>query len=87
MARYSSTFGNKLQIMVGISKEYGFTLNFDMPRPFNPCKTELPRKMANRIRLPNGLLDPRVEVEQRTHSGDDIGKNRNSDEKIYYFAY
>ena len=27
------------------------------------------------IRLPNGLLYPRVEVEQRTHSGDEIGKN------------
>ena len=25
------------------------------------------------IRLPNGLLYPRVEVEQRTHSGDEIG--------------
>ena len=24
------------------------------------------------IRLPNGLLYPRVEVEQRTHSGDEI---------------
>ena len=26
------------------------------------------------IRLPNGLLYPRVEVEQRTHSGDEIVK-------------
>ena len=28
------------------------------------------------IRLPNILLYPRVEVEQRTHSGDEIGDNR-----------
>ena len=34
MARYSSNFGNKLQIMVGIGKEYGFKLNFDLPRSF-----------------------------------------------------
>ena len=34
MACYSSNFGNKLQMMVGIGKEYHFTLNFDMPRPF-----------------------------------------------------
>ena len=27
------------------------------------------------IRLPNGLLYPRVEVEQQTHSGDEIGPN------------
>ena len=26
------------------------------------------------IRLQNGLLYPRVEVEQQTHSGDEIGK-------------
>ena len=74
MARYSSNFGNKLQIMVGIGKEYGFKLNFDMPRSFTQRKSELRPKMANSpIRLPNGLLYPRVEVEQRTHSGDEIG--------------
>ena len=39
MARYSSNFGNKLQIMVGIGKEYGFTSNFVMPRSFTTCKT------------------------------------------------
>ena len=27
------------------------------------------------IRLPNGLLYPRVEVEQRTHSGDEIERH------------
>ena len=40
-------FGNKWQIMVGIGKEYGFKLNFDMPRSFTQCKSELRPKMAN----------------------------------------
>ena len=47
MAWYSSNIGNKLQMMVGIGKEYSFTSDFDMPRPFTPLKTELQRKMAN----------------------------------------
>ena len=47
MARYSSNFGNELQIMVGIGKEYGFKLNFDMPRSFTQRKSELRPKMAN----------------------------------------
>ena len=34
MARYSSNFGSKLQMMVGTGKEYGFTSNLDMPRSF-----------------------------------------------------
>ena len=46
-ACYSSNFGDKLQMMVGIGKEYGSTLNFDMPRLFTVRKTELPRKMVN----------------------------------------
>ena len=45
----------------------GFSLNLDMPRPFTPRKMEL-----QPIRLPNGLLYPRVEAKQRTHSGDEI---------------
>ena len=47
MACCSLNFRNKFQMMVGIGKEYGFTLNFDMPRLFTQRKTELPRKMAN----------------------------------------
>ena len=47
MARYSSNFGNKLQIMVGIGKENGFKLNFDMPRSFTQRKSKLRPKMAN----------------------------------------
>ena len=60
--------------MVEMGKEYGFPLNFDMLRPFTPCKTELPRKTELQpIKSPNGLLYPRLEVEQRTYSGDEIG--------------
>ena len=47
MACVSSNFGNTLPMMVGIGKEYGFTSNFDMPRPFTPHETELPFKMVN----------------------------------------
>ena len=47
MACYSSNFENKLQTMVGIGKEYSFTLNFDMPRPFATRETKLRCKMAN----------------------------------------
>ena len=46
-AFYSSNFGNKLQMMVEIGKEYRFTLNFDMPWPFTQRKRELLCKMAN----------------------------------------
>ena len=47
VARYSSNFGNKLQMMVGRGKECGFTSNFDMPRSFTLRKSELQPKMAN----------------------------------------
>ena len=47
MACYSSNFGFRFQMMAGISKKYGFTLSFDIPRLFTPRKKELPRKMAN----------------------------------------
>ena len=46
MARHSSNFGNILQMIVGISREYVFTSNFDIRRPFTQRKTELPRKTA-----------------------------------------
>ena len=39
------------------------------------------------IRLPNGLLYPRVKVEQRTHSGeysgDEIVSNRHSEMRLH----
>ena len=54
--------------MVDLDRESGFPSNFDMPRPNNPRKAKL-----QPIKLPNGLLYPRVEVEQRTHSGDEVG--------------
>ena len=47
MARYSSNFRNKLQMVVGIGKECGFTSNFDMPRSFTQHKKELRHKMVN----------------------------------------
>ena len=47
MARYSSNFGNKLQMMAAIAKERGFTSNFDMPKSFTPRKTKLRHKMVN----------------------------------------
>ena len=47
MALYSPNFGNKLQMIVGMGKECGFTSNFDMPRSFTPRKSELRSKMAN----------------------------------------
>ena len=44
------------------------------------CRGRLPAQIGVRaqngeqpIRLPNGFLYPRVEVEQRTHYGDEIG--------------
>ena len=60
--------------MVEMGKECGFQSNFDMSRPFTPRKMELPRKAEfEPIKSPNGLSHPRVAVEQRTHSGDEIG--------------
>ena len=70
MARYSSNFGNKLQMMVETGKECGFTSNFDLPRSFTPRKLDLWPKMAN---SQSDYRTARVEVEQRTHSGDEIG--------------
>ena len=73
MACYASNLTNKLQMMVDMGKEYRFTLNFNMLRSFTPRKSELqPKNGEQPIRLPNGLLYPRVEVEQRTHSGEEI---------------
>ena len=56
--------------MVEMGKECGFRSNFDMPRPFNPRKAEL-----QPIKSPNGLMYPKVDVEQRTHSGDEIDRS------------
>ena len=59
--------------MVEMGNECGFPSNFDMFRPFTPHKTELLRKTELQpIKSLNGLLYPRVEVEQQTHSGDKI---------------
>ena len=42
----------------------------------SPRKTKIPRKTELQpIKLPNGLSYPRVEEEQRTHSGDKIGSS------------
>ena len=60
--------------MVGIGKEYSFTLNFDMPRLFALRKTEYRRKMANiqsDCRTASCIPE---EVEQRTHSGVEIAR-------------
>ena len=46
MARYSSSFGDKLQIKVGIGKEYGFMSIFDMSKSFARRKTELAHTKA-----------------------------------------
>ena len=60
--------------MVEMSKECRFPSTFDIPRPFTTHKTELPRKTELKpIKSPNGLVYPRVEVQQRTHSWDEIG--------------
>ena len=78
MACYSSNFATKLQMVIDVGKEYLFTLNFNMPRSFTRRKSDLwPKNVAYKngeqpIRLPNGLLYPRVEAEQRTHSWDEI---------------
>ena len=52
-------------MMVEVGKEFGFTSNSDMPMSVQ--NGEQP------IRLSNGLLYPRVDVEQRTSSGEEIG--------------
>ena len=71
MARYSSNFGNELQVVVEIRKEYGFTSNLYMPRPFTPTQNkDTAQNDKQPVRLPTGLLYPRVEVEKRAHSGD-----------------
>ena len=70
MDRYSSNLGNMLQMMVGIGKECGFTSNFEVVYPTQIGVTAQNGEQTNR--LLNGLLYPRVEVEQRTHSGDSI---------------
>ena len=63
--------------MVDMGKECGFPLNFGVPRPSTPRKTELRRKTELQpIKSPNRLLYARVEVEQRTNSGDEIINNR-----------
>ena len=73
MARYSSNFGNKLQLMVGIGKKCSFTSSFNMPQPFTPKQNGVTAQNGEQpIRLPKGSLHLRVEVEQRTHSGDEI---------------
>ena len=69
MARYSSNFGNKLQMMAKISTEYGFTSNTAVFPTQNGVTAQ---NGEQQIRLQKGLLYPRVEVEQRTHSGDEI---------------
>ena len=54
-------------------------------RRISSCRGRLPRvkrnygakwRTANQIALPNCLLYPRVEVQQQTHSGDEIGELR-----------
>ena len=61
--------------MVEMGKEFGFPSNFDIPRPFTPSQYGLAAQNGEQpIGLPNGLLYPRVEAEQGTHSGDEIGE-------------
>ena len=80
MARYSSTIGKKLPMMVGIGKEFDFTSNFDMPWLFTPGKTELRRKMAaanqiaerplvyqSRGRTTNSLSEDEIEKYKVSH--------------------
>ena len=59
--------------MFEMGKESGFMSNFDMLQPFTPRKNGVTAQNCEQpIRLSNGLLYSRVEVEQRTHSGDEI---------------
>ena len=65
MFRYFSNFGNKLQMMVGIGKECGFTSNLDMPGLFTGFQIGVTAKNGDQpITLPNALLYPRVDVKQ-----------------------
>ena len=69
--------------MVEMVKECPFPSNFDMPRPFTPRKTELTRKTELRpIKSPNILMYPRVEEEQRNHSGDETATTGVKDFRI-----
>ena len=74
MVPYSSNLGNKLQMMVGIGKGYGFTLNLT-------CRGRLPTAnrsyrakwcTANQIAEWSDVSQSRGRLEQRTHSGDEI---------------
>ena len=66
-------------MMVGIGKEYGFQVDFDMPGLFTPHKTELRRKTELQpIKSLNCVLYGKVEVEQRTHFGDKIATKCNT---------
>ena len=70
---------NKLQMMVRIDKECGFRSNFGHAEVVYPLQIGFTAQNGEQpIRLPNSLLYPRVEVEQRTHSGDEIASS-NSD--------
>ena len=63
--------------MAEMGKEGGFPSTFYMPRPFPLPKTELLRKTELRpIKLPNSLVYPREEVEQRDYLGREIRKER-----------
>ena len=74
--------------MVEMGKECGIPSNFDMTRPFTSRKKELPRKTeVQPIKIADGLLYPRVEKEQRTHSGDEIGKRwRRGEGEVAFFS-
>ena len=76
MVRYSSNFGNKLQMMVGIDNDVEFW-HADVVYPAQIGVTAKNGKQP--ITLPNGFLYPRVEVEQRTHSGDEIVSDMESE--------
>ena len=69
--------------MVEMGKECGFPSSSDMWWPFTSRKTELPRKTRSQpIKSPKDLLHPRVEEEQRNHSGDDIETKQQSNTRI-----
>ena len=67
MARYSSNVRNKLQMRIKIGKICGFTSNLTSRSHLlraKPCGVDSAR---------NFRVQPRVEAEQRTHSGDETG--------------
>ena len=85
---------NKLQLIVGKGNEYGFISNFDLPQPFTSAQNGVTAQNGEQpIRPPNGLLCPRVELEQRTQSGDEIvlgaypSKDRIKNLVIHSFFY